>query len=181
VTVPAVRDRRAGLRRLSDPAGAALTDTSLEELFMAQGRPTKGSKIVTKFEASHEAEEKVRLVLETLAGKMSVKDAAAALDVSESRFHQVRDELLAGMLAAAEPKTVGRPKESREPEEVAALKQELADTKTELHVSRLRELLAAAFPELVRRESDRVKKKLHPRSRIVSSPGDTSPDPTANS
>lgn len=149
---------------------------------MAQGRPTKGSDIVTKFEASQEAEKKVRFVLETLAGKTSVKDAAAALGVSESRFHQIRDQLLAGMLDAAEPKSVGRPKKApEEPQEVTDLKQKLAEVKLELHMSRLRELLGAAFPDLVRREEQRVKKKLPTKSRILSSPGDASPAATPKS
>ena len=151
---------------------------------MAQGRPTKGSDIVTKFNASLDAAERVRLVLETLAGKTSVKDAAAELAVSESRFHQIRDELLQGMLAAAEPRPAGRPKKApEEPPEVTDLKKKLADTKLELHQVRIRELIAAAFPELVRREEERVKKKRNPptRSRIVSRPGDTSPGPIPRS
>ena len=145
---------------------------------MGHGRPTKGSDIVSKFDASQEARKKVRFVLETLAGKTSVKHAADSLGVSESRFHQIRDEILAGMLDAAEPKPVGRPKkEPAETDEVAALKKNLADVKLELHVSRLRELLDAAFPDLVKREAQRVKKKLPTSSRILTGPADTSPAP----
>lgn len=140
---------------------------------MGKGRPTKGSEIVTKFEASEEAREKARLVLDTLSGKTSVQEAAEKLGVSEARFHQIRDELLSGMLEAAEPKPVGRPrKEPPVPSEVEDLKEQLAQSKMETRIARLRELLALSHPELVKRESDRQKKKRP--SRIITGPG--SPD-----
>lgn len=147
---------------------------------MAPGRPTKGSDIVTRFDASDEAKEKVQLVLDTLSGKTSLQDAAARLGVSESRFHQIREEILLGMLNAAEPKPVGRPpKPQPQDDEAARLKNQLAEAKLELHVSRLRELLAIAYPHLVQREAERRKKKR--KSRIVTDPGSGDSEDTSSS
>lgn len=141
---------------------------------MTQGRPTKGSDIVTKFDASAEAKEKVRLVLDTLAGKTSVQDAAARLNVTETRFHQIRDEILTGMLSAAEPKPVGRPPEPEEDDpEVEALRKKLQEANLMVEISRLRELIAVAFPELVAAEAERRKKKRLSRILTNSSPPDS--------
>lgn len=141
---------------------------------MAQGRPTKGSDIVTKFDASQEAKEKVRLVLDTLSSKTSVQDAAARLGVSESRFHQIRDEIVTGMLSAAEPKPVGRPPEpDDEDSEVEQLKKKLGEAKMMVEISRLRELIAVAFPEIVEKEAQRLKKKRLSRIITGSSPDDS--------
>jgi hypothetical protein len=72
-------------------------------------RPPLGPALIDKLEGSADAKRRARLVVETLAGLVSVEDAAQQLDVSPQRFHVLRDDLLSSMIAQAEPKPVGRP------------------------------------------------------------------------
>ena len=72
-------------------------------------RPPLGPALIDKLEGSTDAKRRARLVVETLAGLVSVEDAAQQLDVSPQRFHVLRDDLLSSMIAQAEPKPVGRP------------------------------------------------------------------------
>lgn len=136
---------------------------------MTQGRPTKGPDIVNDLDASGEAKKKVRLVLETLSGKTAVKDAAASLGISESQFHRVREDILMGMLKAAEPKPLGRPPAPDDPagETMARLRARISELEGELDISQLREVLAVLFPDMAREGAEERKKKR--LSRIVTS------------
>jgi transposase-like protein len=134
---------------------------------MGKGRPPKGSEIVTGHDASVSAKKKVILALKTLAGKLSVKDAAAQMGVSESQFHRVRDQLLDGMLAAAEPKPVGRPPEIPDPasEVERRLRARVRELEDELEIAQVREVLALAFPDIAGDDIEERKKKLLERAK----------------
>ena len=49
------------------------------------------------------AKERVKAVLETVAGSARLQEVCARLDICEQRFHQLRQEILEGALSAAEP------------------------------------------------------------------------------
>jgi hypothetical protein len=72
-------------------------------------RPTTGPSLIDGLEGSANAKRRARLVLETLAGLVSVDEAARQLEITPQRFHVLRDELLSRMVAEAEPKPAGRP------------------------------------------------------------------------
>jgi hypothetical protein len=76
---------------------------------MPAGRPPKGAGLVEKFEGSREAKRRFRLILETIHGDLPVIEAMARLNISESRFHQIRDKALEAGLASLEPGVTGRP------------------------------------------------------------------------
>ena len=80
-------------------------------------RPPLGPALIETLEGSADAKRRARLVVETLAGLISVEEAARRLDVSPQRFHVLRDALLASMIAQAEPKPVGRPPSAPSDEE----------------------------------------------------------------
>ncbi|MCC6739561.1 MAG: hypothetical protein IT452_11000 [Planctomycetia bacterium] len=134
---------------------------------MAKGRPPKGSEIVTDHEASLSAKHKVRLVLETLAGKLPLQDAAEKLGVSESQFHRIRERLLDGMLAAAEPRPVGRPPDVPDPasEVERQLRARIRELEDELEIAQVREVLALAFPDIAGEDIEDRKKKLLERAK----------------
>ncbi|MBI2919888.1 MAG: hypothetical protein HYY18_02255 [Planctomycetes bacterium] len=150
---------------------------------MPQGRPPKGSEIVTGYDASGSAKKKVRLVLQTLAGKLPLKDAAAELGVSESQFHRVREELLDGMLQAAEPRPLGPPAEPPDPAAgiEAELRARIRELEDELEIAELREVLAYALPDIAAEGVEERKKKLLTRASATSHPasGPKSPPPGA--
>ena len=76
---------------------------------MPAGRPPKGAGLVDKFEGSKEAKQRFRIILETIHGDLPVTEAMTRLDISESRFHQIRDKALEAGLASLEPGVTGRP------------------------------------------------------------------------
>jgi transposase-like protein len=152
---------------------------------MAKGRPPKGSEIVTGHDASGSAKLRVRLVLETLGGKLSLKDAAAQLGISESQFHRIREDLLDGMLEAAEPKPLGRPPTLVDPaaDVETQLRARIRELEDELEIAQVREVLAFALPDIAAEGVEERKKKLLERAKATPPPesGRKSPPPDAES
>ena len=112
-------------------------------------RPPTGAKLVRALEGQEKAKERLEVILQTVAGELSIREACEELGVGEARFHQLRREALEGALAKLEPKARGRPKRAEptpEAELIATLEAEVDDLKTELLGSRLREELAVALP-----------------------------------
>jgi hypothetical protein len=112
-------------------------------------RPAKGARLVRSLEGEAKAKERLEVILQTLAGELAIREACEDLDVSEARFHQLRQEALKGALARLEPKARGRPKRAEptpEAEQIAALEAEVDDLKTELLGSQLREELSTLLP-----------------------------------
>ncbi|HEY7077969.1 MAG TPA: helix-turn-helix domain-containing protein [Solirubrobacteraceae bacterium] len=94
------------------------------------------------------AKERLRVVLETLAGTCRVSDACQRLNISEQRFDQVRVEALQAALAALAPKPLGRPPRTTSPAEAEAeqLRARVAELEAQLHVAAVRTEVAAILP-----------------------------------
>lgn len=116
-----------------------------------RGRPTQGAGHVEKLEGEDAQKERLRLILQTLNGELTVKEAAEALGLSESRFHEVRDQALQSALDGLTPKPVGRPAEVETPEQVQIreLKAQLLEAQKELVAERIRSEVALALPQCV--------------------------------
>jgi transposase-like protein len=117
---------------------------------MGRGRPPKGLSHVDSLEVDEEAKARLKAILATLGGELSVKEACAELGVSESRFHALRQSALQGLLAGLAPRPPGRPAKEREPPEVTALRERVAWLEEELEISRLRTEVAMENPSLLR-------------------------------
>jgi len=120
-----------------------------------RGRPPKGSGLVDKLEGSEHARERLRLILDTLAGKLGVEEACAQLGIGSARFHELRNEVLQVGLSSLEPGQAGRPSKRNEEEssELAALRKENLELRVDLQASRLREEIAIAMPHLLKKDS----------------------------
>jgi len=70
-------------------------------------RPPTGPTLVDHRPGSDGAKHRARVILETIAGTMSIADAGAALDCNHAYVHRLRDQLLDGLIAAAEPRKPG--------------------------------------------------------------------------
>ncbi len=118
-------------------------------------RRTTGPDLVNRLDASEHARQRVRLVLGTIAGTTSVVDAALALDVSESAFHKIREQILQGALGAAEPKPIGRPPAiaAAVPEGTETADQQNRRLRIELEAARIREEIALTMPHLLTRRA----------------------------
>lgn len=114
-------------------------------------RPTLGAEHVEKLSGERETKSRLRLILLTLSGELSVNVAAEQMGVCPSRFHELRDEALMGALDALSPRPPGRrPKEATTSERVLELEGELNRTRYELEVERVRAELLLTMPEVVR-------------------------------
>jgi transposase-like protein len=113
-----------------------------------RGRPPKGSALVDGLDGSEHARERLRLILDSLAGKVSVEEACRQLDISEARFHSMRNEVLQAGLGRLEPAPAGRPPQKVEADAaaLAALKEENRRLRIDLQAAHIREELAVAMP-----------------------------------
>lgn len=113
-------------------------------------RPNLGLEHVEKLEGGREAKARLRTVLETITGSLSVNDAAERLGVSPSRFSELRDQALSGALDALSPRPAGRPPtRSQEVLQVLDLKRELREAHYQLEVERVRAEILMTMPEVV--------------------------------
>lgn len=126
---------------------------------MPAGRPPKGPDLVDKLEPSEDVAVRLKTILQTISGDLSVAEACERLGVSESRFHQMRDKALQSAASGLEPKPPGRPRKTETPEmsEVEALRKEVRELREELDFSRARTVLATAFPHLVKEPAEEKK------------------------
>jgi hypothetical protein len=62
---------------------------------MKRGRRPAGPEYVQHLDGSDIAKERVKIVLETVAGTCGVDDACQRLDICGQRFHQLRQQIMA--------------------------------------------------------------------------------------
>ena len=116
-----------------------------------RGRRPAGPNYVDRLPGSAQARERLRVVLETIAGRRRVTEACAILGVCPQRFHQLRESSLLAAMADLEPGTPGRPPQTPTPaqEEIDALQEQLADKDVELRAAQARAEIAVAMPRVV--------------------------------
>jgi len=114
-----------------------------------RGRYPAGPEYVDILEASPQAKQRTKLILETVFGGSRVAEACAALAICPQRFHQLREELLQAAVAPMEVQPGGRRQRPAESEEVVALRQELAELKMALRLAQVRLEIALAMPKAV--------------------------------
>jgi transposase-like protein len=135
---------------------------------MGRGRPPKGSSLVDGLEAPSEVKKRLKVILETLSGALSVAEACKRLGVSQTRLHELRQEALRAAAAGLEPKQVGRPRKPapREDSQVEQLEQEIRHLRLELRFAQAREEIAMTMPHvLVPRDKAASKKKAKRKTR----------------
>src|SRR6516162_7244664 len=115
-----------------------------------RGRRPSGPEYVEHLQGSTLAKERLKAVLETLAGTCRIQEACERLGVSEPRFHQLRERLLQAALNRMEPRQAGRPARQLSPaeEEAQVLKEQLAEMEVELRAAGAREEIALTLPNV---------------------------------
>ena len=114
-------------------------------------RPPEGVGHVDRLDGPEELKRRLRVLLDTLAGRVSVAQACEALGVSESRLHELRREALVGALGALMPKPAGRPATAATPtEREKDLEARIQELEVDLQAALVRTELALAMPELFR-------------------------------
>jgi len=125
-----------------------------------RGRHPSGPEYVDQLKGSALAKERLRIVLQTVAGEYRVHEACQILGVCEQRFDQLRRQALQAAVHGLESKPSGRPRqeESVGPDDVMALRQRIADLEGELRALRVRDVIALVLPRVVPDPSDTEKK-----------------------
>ncbi len=127
-------------------------------------RPPEGVGHVDRLDGPEDLKWRLRVLLDTLAGRVSVTQACEELGVSESRLHELRRQALVGALGALMPKPAGRPSTAptttdRERE----LLTRIDELEVDLQAALVRTELALAMPELFRGRSKKNRRR-HPRA-----------------
>jgi hypothetical protein len=115
-----------------------------------RGRRPSGPEYVNHLSGSETAKERLKVILETLAGTCRVQEACARLGISEPRFQQLRTQTLEAACAGLEPQTPGRKPQVLTPaeEQVRLLQEQVRQQDFELRVARAREEVALTLPRL---------------------------------
>lgn len=124
---------------------------------MTRGRTPRGPRMAHDLDASSEARERLELMLKTVAGTCTVKDASEQLGISEARFYKLRDRALNAAVQSLEPLPAGRPATIRadaDPQ-VAALEARISDLTLQIEAANVREEIALTMPHLLVREARR--------------------------
>jgi transposase len=136
---------------------------------MSGGRPSFGVRHVDSLDASEMEKGRLKAILKTLTGELSVREACRRLSVGESRFHEIRKEVLQAAVDGLRPRRTGRPPavESEESAEIRRLSRRIEDLEAELQLSWLRSEIAVTMPHLLDRPErvGREKKGSSPKRR----------------
>jgi len=123
-----------------------------------RGRKPSGPAAVDRLPASPQARERLRVILETLAGTCRIGEACAQLQLSEQRFDQLRTQVLQAALDSLEPRSVGRPPRAVPAAAVTALEARVAELEIELRAAQVREEIALALPAVHVTPGEQAKK-----------------------
>jgi len=109
--------------------------------------------LVDGTDGSHGAKARLKVILETIAGTVTIGDACASLGIGEAAFHKLRTRFLQDAVTGLEPRPVGRrpQKNPEERERVQALMDEVQALRRDLNASLVREELAVAMPQLLKK------------------------------
>lgn len=124
---------------------------------MLAGRPAEGLEHIDRLSASPRAKQRLKAVVATLHGDVTIGEACDRLGVHASRFHEMRHEALQAAADRLEPKPSGRKPRSdpKGPSELEKTKTRIAELETELVIEQVRTHVALVAPGGVRRARSR--------------------------
>lgn len=120
-----------------------------------------GPQLVHHLDGSEVAKDRLKIILETIAGMHTIDEACELLGISEAMFHRLRTQVLQAGLTCLEPRPAGRPSQGHSPEHqrIAELEAALQEKDTELKATEVRLEIAQAMPQLIK--DGTIKKTLH--------------------
>jgi transposase len=123
-----------------------------------KGCKPKEIALVEHLDGSLQAKERLKVILATIAGRLTIGQACQRLGVGEARFHRLRAEWLQDGLDLLEQRPVGRPRRKTSPDALRCqeLERENAEQQAELKLAVMRADLARVLPQL--REDPPLKK-----------------------
>ena len=104
--------------------------------------------IIARQDASELARDRYRVLMQVVAGDVTMEAAATHLGLSRQRLHELRERMTAVAVASLEPHAPGRPA-APEPDakdaEIAKLQDDLGRTKRDLDCALIRAEIALTF------------------------------------
>ena len=130
------------------------------------GRKPLGPALVEHLDGSTSAKARLELILQTLAGQVTVVQACRLLDISEAMFYKLRNRVLQVCVEDLEPKPRGRPARlvTEHEERSTELAAEIVTLERELAAQAVRLELAQTFPQAVRHSPPGPAKKTNPKT-----------------
>jgi transposase InsO family protein len=119
---------------------------------------------VDRLRGPAESKERLRVLLATLTGELTLKQACQRLGVGETRLLQLREQALQGALGALLPAPRGRPRQepAPDPQREALLEERIHELEYEVCVERVRTEIALTEPKLLRRAAAKKKRPVTP-------------------
>ena len=119
------------------------------------GRKPLGPQLVHHLDGSEHAKDRMEVILETIAGKLTIREACDRLGIEEAMFFRLRMQALQAAIRRLEPRPSGRPPRVTTPEgeRIADLEQDLQDKELELQAAAVRLEIAQAMPQLIEDEA----------------------------
>ena len=84
---------------------------------MKRGRPPKKSALVDAIAGPEETRERLRVILATVSGELTIPQACEKLKIGETRFYDLRAQALEAAFKGILPKEPGRPAKEETPEQ----------------------------------------------------------------
>ena len=112
------------------------------------GRKPLGPALVQHLEGSERAKQRLEIILETVAGRLTVDAAAHQLGIEHAMFYRLRTEVLSAGLARLEPRPLGRPQipSNAEALQCRQLQRRVEELESELKIAMVREEIAHVLP-----------------------------------
>jgi transposase-like protein len=113
-----------------------------------RGRKARGPEFVRDLQGDAQARERLERILDTVAGRLGVSEAAERLGITPQRLHMLREQALQAALEALQPQPLGRPSKAAgsEQEQIDALQRDNQRLQRELAASKLREEIDLVLP-----------------------------------
>jgi predicted ArsR family transcriptional regulator len=104
------------------------------------GAKPLGAELVERLEGSGHAKERLKVMLLTLSGELTIPAACQRLGIHETRFHVQRATTLQAALGSLEPRPAGRPPQvlSAEEQRIAELEAQLGEARLDLQAAQIR-------------------------------------------
>jgi hypothetical protein len=107
--------------------------------------------LVHHLDGSERAKERLEVMLETVAGTVTIREACDRLGIEEAMFFRLRAQALQAGLSRLEPRPAGRPPRRPSPEDqrIAELEKELQEKELQQKALQAQLEIAQIMPQLV--------------------------------
>lgn len=133
---------------------------------MKRGRPPKKSALVDAIAGPDETRERLRVILATVSGELTIPQACEKLKIGETRFYDLRAQALEAAFKGILPGVPGRPSKEETPEQqkLREMQEKLDTMELELKTAKIKAELAQGLAAQAGQAEPVQKKRRHPRN-----------------